>query len=343
MSNSFDPNAAAEADAGLFGLPCTPDESRVVVLPVPWAATTSYGGGAELGPETILAASRQVDLFDLETGRPYEGGIAMLPIPTDIVALHDAARVDALRVIEAGGQVGGDRELAEALLRVNAASARVNAWVYEQASRWLRAGKRIAVVGGDHSTPFGAIRAVAETVPTMGILHIDAHADLRYAYEGFEHSHASIMRNVYDRIPSIARIVQVGIRDFCEDEFEFIRASHRRVVTYFDNDLAREQADGVAWTTIVDRIVGELPMDVYVSFDVDGLDPSLCPHTGTPVPGGLTYRDACQLLRGVVRSGRRIVAVDVNEVAPGPEGDEWDGNVGARLLYKMIGWMVAKS
>jgi agmatinase len=88
-------------------------------------------------------------------------------------------------------------------------------------------------------------------------------------------------------------------------------------------------------------MVALLPRDVYVSFDVDGLDPSLCPHTGTPVPGGLSFPEACLLLRTVVESGRRIVGADLTEVAPGPDGDEWDGNVGSRVLYKLVGWMLA--
>ncbi len=113
-----------------------------------------------------------------------------------------------------------------------------------------------------------------------------------------------------------------------------------RIVTWFDPDLARERNQGMTWGEQVDRAIANLPNTVSVSFDVDGLDPALCPHTGTPVPGGLHFNEASYLVGALARSGRRIVGFDLVEVAPGPDGDEWDGNVGARLLYKLIGWML---
>jgi agmatinase len=190
---------------------------------------------------------------------------------------------------------------------------------------------------GDHAVPFGAIAAHAARHPAMGILHVDAHADLRHAYGGFTWSHASIMDNVVRRIPEVP-LVQVGVRDFCEEELDAIRAAGPRIRTFFDRELRTERLRGTSFATQVDRIVACLPEEVYVSFDIDGLDPKLCPHTGTPVPGGLDFAQACYLLAAVVASARRIVGFDLVEVAPGPDGDEWDGNVGARLLYKLIGW-----
>ncbi len=336
---SFDPGAAAAHGSGIFGLPFTEKQARVVVLPVPFAATTSYGGGAEKGPRAVFEASKQVDLFDLDTGRPYEAGIAMRKIPQDILRLHREGRALARKVIDAGGVIGASKALARALARVNTISAEVDAWVYEQTRTMLRDGKLPALLGGDHSTPFGAIRAVAERHPGLGVLHIDAHADLRRAYEGFEGSHASIMYNVVTRIPEVARLVQVGIRDFSEEEFDRIAQSEGRIRTHFDGDLARRAATGEPWSEQVRRIVADLPERVYVSFDIDGLDPTLCPHTGTPVPGGLSFVQATALLAGLATAGRTIVGVDLNEVVPGSR-DEWDGNVGARVLYKLIGWML---
>jgi len=172
----------------------------------------------------------------------------------------------------------------------------------------------------------------------MGVLHIDAHADLRRAYEGFVWSHASIMYNVATRIPQVSKLVQVGIRDYCGEELDFAKASKGRVVTHFDALLSRERAGGTPWLKQCQRIVRALPREVYVSFDIDGLDPALCPHTGTPVPGGLGFHQAFELVGELVRSGRRIVGLDLNEVAPGADGDEFDANVGARVLYKLIGW-----
>ena len=170
---------------------------------------------------------------------------------------------------------------------------------------------------------------------------MEAQADVGVAYEGFTWSHASIMHNVASRLDGVASIVQVGVRDFAEDELEAIRTSAGRIVTFFDAELARRQLEGEPWSRLVAAIARELPERVYVSFDIDGLDPSLCPHTGTPVPGGLSFHQVSMLLRAVVESGCRIVGVYVSEVTPGPAGDEWDGNVGARVLYKLIGWMLA--
>lgn len=331
---AFDPNAAASPDSGIFGLPFTPEEAKVVLVPVPFEATTSYGGGTANGPEMILEASKQVDLFDLDTGKPYEPGISMLPMPGDVREWNDAAKAIAAPIIESGGLEANP----DALKKVNEISAQMNAWVYETTKHWLAQGKIVGVVGGDHSVPFGAIKAYAEKFPNLGVLHLDAHADLRDAYEGFTWSHASIMFNVMQHVPGVKKLVQVGIRDFGEAEFEIIQNSNGRIHTFFDARLARARLDGMPWREQVDSIVQELPQHVYLSWDIDGLEPTLCPNTGTPVPGGLTFAQAVALLDGLVRAGKTIVGFDLNEVSDGGTGSEWDGNVGARLLYKMIGW-----
>jgi agmatinase len=333
---AFDPSSAALHD-GIFGLPFTPEEARVVLVPVPWEATVSYGSGTADGPAAILKASRQVDLLDRETGRPYEAGIAMLEIPAEIRRWSDEARQKAAPVIAVGGP-GEDAALQRAVAEVNALGDRMNAWVYDHVRRLLEDGKLVGIVGGDHSVPYGAIRAVAERHPGVGLLHFDAHADLRRAYEGFRWSHASIMWNVLE-LSGVARIVQVGIRDYSDEEDETIRANPDRVRVHFDPDLRRALFDGESFSRVAGRVVADLPREVYVSFDIDGLDPALCPHTGTPVLGGLSFAEVSALLRTVVDSGRRIVGFDLNEVAPDPEGrSEWDGNVGARVLYKEIGY-----
>ncbi len=333
---AFDPDGAAAEGSGVFGLPFEPEESAVVLLPVPFEATTSYGGGTSKGPRAILAASRQVDLFDVETGRPYEAGIAMLPEAAALRRWNNEGKRAAKPVIRAGG--AATPALVRAAARVNAIGERVNAHVRRETERWLDRGKLVGVVGGDHSVPFGAFEAAAARWPGLGILHFDAHADLRVAFEGFVWSHASIFHNVVARLPRVARLVQVGIRDLGMREMETIRGSRGRIVTFFAADLATRLFEGERFARIADEIVGHLPEQVWVSFDVDGLDPTLCPHTGTPVPGGLLFHEATAVLAALVRSGRRIVGFDLTEVAPGPAGDEWDANVGARLLYKLIGF-----
>lgn len=331
---AFDPDAAAPGASGIYGLPFSTDESKVVVVPVPFEATTSYGGGTSRGPAAVLEASKQVDLFDRDTGRPYAAGIAMLEIPTKIQRWNREAKTIARPVIRSGGAV--DKKTQAAVRKVNAISEKMNEWVYATTRSLLDAGKMPVILGGDHSVPFGAMRAYAERYPGMGILHLDAHADLRDAYEGFTWSHASIFHNVITKLPNVSRLVQVGVRDLGQAESRMIEQSKGRIVTFFDPDLAAAKEEGKAFARIADDIVGQLPKDVYLSWDIDGLDPTLCPGTGTPVPGGLSWNEAIGLLRAVQRAKKRIVGLDLCEVSPGET--EWDANVGARLLYKMIGF-----
>lgn len=334
LPGDFDPDAAAIAGSGIYGLPFLAEDAHVIVVPVPFEATTSYGGGAAEGPAAVLEASRQVDLFDHETGRPYERGIAMLEIPENIVRLNREAKKLAATVIERGGVV--DEKTRAAAAEVNDAGEIMNGWVFAQTSALLHAGKMPVILGGDHAVPFGAIRAWAEHRPGFGILHLDAHADLREAYEGFTWSHASIFHNVMTRIDGVAKLVQVGVRDLGQAERSMIEESGGRIVTFYDADLAGRKEEGIPFARLADAIVAELPDEIYLSWDIDGLDPTLCPGTGTPVPGGLSWNEAIGLLRAIRRANKRIIGLDLCEVAPGET--EWDANVGARLLYKMIGF-----
>jgi agmatinase len=334
--STFDPDAAAAPGAGIYGLPTTVEDAFVVIVPVPFEATTSYGGGTSKGPEAVHRASLQVDLFDHDTGRPYEAGIAMAPAAQQVIDWNDEAMALATPIIEAGGDIAGNEQLESNRERVNRIGEQLNEWVYWRSGELLRQGKLPVVLGGDHSVPFGSIRACADHYAGMGILHIDAHADLREAYEGFTCSHASIFHNVMTKIAGVGKLVQVGIRDLSNRENEMIERSNGRIVTFFDSDLSARKDEGVPFARIADDIVAELPDNVYLSWDIDGLDPYLCPSTGTPVPGGLDWNEAVGLLRALSRAGKRIVGLDLCEVAPGES--EWDANVGARLLYKMIGF-----
>ncbi len=352
---SFDPNAAASPDSGLFGLPFTPEQSALVIVPVPFDATTSYGGGASEGPAAVLEASKQVDLLDHHFGNFYERGISMLDIPEAIADTSRTARTLAQRIIEAGGATEMD---AGDIREIDDACRRCNEYTHDEFTRILRSGKVPGLLGGDHSTPYGAIRACVEHVSHLakhgdaaaqeglGILHIDAHLDLRKHFEGFRYSHASIMRNVLDDFggpagggEGVTRLVSVGIRDYCEEEAEYVARHPERVRVKYDDDLVQLAWAGTSWPEVCALILADLPPCVYVSFDIDGLDPSLCPHTGTPVPGGLSFHQAVALLVALSESGRRVIGFDLNEVCPGPnpEEPEWDANVGARVLYKLCG------
>jgi agmatinase len=340
---SFDPNAPAQPGSGIFGLPHSREEALVVLVPVPWEATTSYGGGAAEGPRAIFDASMQVDLFDLDVDRPYQHGIHMLPIPSEVTAWNEEGKAAAAKVIERGG-AGDDPELGRAIDRVNALSEKVNEHVEREVLQLLEAKKVVGVVGGDHSVPYGALRAMAKQLKRrFGVLHFDAHSDTRDAYEGFAHSHASIMHNVLEGIPEVEKLVQVGIRDVCEAEVRYCDAQGARVAVFYDRSIARRKMEGEPFVQIAREIAAALPNEVWISFDIDGLDPRYCPHTGTPVPGGLELHEAVAVIREVVRTGKKIVGFDLNEVAPNPsnEDDEWDGNVGARLLYKLVGFTLA--
>lgn len=337
----------ALANSGLFGLPFTADQAKLHLLPIPWETTTSYGRGAGLGPSAILRASHQVDLFDFDTGEAWKAGYFMEEISDEWTErgreLKEKAQ-ERLEFLESGEESESEQAI---LNEINAASNELNAWVESQAAEKLKAGKLVGLIGGDHSTPFGLIKAVADhTKGDFGILHIDAHADLRVAYQGYEHSHASIMYNVTEKVrPRV--LVQVGIRDFSRDERTYSEARRAkdgsvgsgRIVTHYDRGLKRRLESGESFSSIAKSIVSDLPSNVYVSFDIDGLEPDLCPNTGTPVPGGLTFDHAASLIAAIAESGRKIVGFDLNEVAePEPGAGEWDANVGARMLFKLCGW-----
>ena len=328
----FDPDAAGQPGSGIFGLPHTRPEARIVLLPVPFDATTSYGNGTAAGPSAIYDASMQVDLYDRRMGRIYERGIFMEPESEKIASLSAQARKLAVPIIEQGG--AGDEDAA-AVAKILSAGEQVNAFTYEHTKRVLAEGKIPGLVGGDHSTPLGAIRACAEQAGSLGILHLDAHMDFRDAYEGFVYSHASIMFNVLSKIPQVTKLVQVGIRDFGEGEMDFGIEQGKRVHTYYDDQWAQAMAEGTPFVQLAREAVAQLPERVYVSFDIDALDPALCPHTGTPVPGGLSFNHAALILDALKTSGKKVVGFDLVEVCPGET--EWDANVGARVLYKLCG------
>jgi agmatinase len=335
----FDPNAAPDADSGVFGLPHEEKDAALVLLPVPWEATTSYGGGTSKGPAAIYAASGQVDIFDGDVVKPYTPGIFMRPESKEVRAWNKTAKAAAQKVIKVGGNIGDRKDLQKALKTANDLGGKLNEWVRRETKALMAAGKIVGVVGGDHSIPYGAFQAAAETHGQFGLLHFDAHSDTRVAYEGFVWSHASIMYNALENIPQISKIVQVGIRDYCEQEHEFLLSLGDRAKVFFDRELAARRFKGEAWAKTADEIIAALPEKVWVTFDIDGLDPRFCPHTGTPVPGGQEFSEVNYLLGALAKSGRTIMGFDLVEVSPAPGGkDEWDANVGMRLLYKLVAW-----
>lgn len=342
---AYNPSDVGCCNGNYFGMPFSPEESRLVLVSAPWGVTASYGGGQSYAPDAIIKASTQLDFYDPVSRDEWKKGIATVPIDYSIQDADSLLRSDAKKVIkflEEGGTIFDSSMLSTRRARVNMGSAEVNCKIYEQTSEWLDKGKLVGLVGGDHSTPLGFIKALGERNSEMGILHIDAHADLREAYEGFRYSHASIMYNVLKEVEAVKKIVQVGVRDYCDDEVALVEASEGRVVQFDDYLLAAARFEGKSWAEQCDEILAHLPEKVYISFDIDGLSADNCPGTGTPVTGGLGFNQALYLLDKVCRSGRRIIGFDLVEVAQDDKEGEWNANVGARMLYKLCG-LILKS
>jgi agmatinase len=271
------------------------DTAKVVILPVPYEATTSFGAGTGAGPAAILEASRYIELYDQELDAdPYEVGIATLPA----LSLTGEGPREAIREL---------REAYDALL--DAAP-----------------GKFVVMLGGEHSITSAPILAWADRLggERLSVLQIDAHTDLRAEYEGSPYSHASVMARVHERCD----IAAVGIRALTREERELARGSDS-IHLFFADDIHT----GDAW---MDRVLETLGPKVYITFDVDGFDPSLVPSTGTPEPGGLQWYPVMKLLRRVFTE-REVVSADIVELAPIPGLAAPDFLV-AKLLYKMIGY-----
>lgn len=335
----FDPNGVGHRGR-LFGLPFTPETAKVVIIPVPWDVTVSYTAGTSGGPMAVLEASSQIDYFLRDIPDAWKIGIAMEPISSQLAERSASLRTHVelyIEWLEAGNSPDALPEEFKGLLQeVDEASRYLNKWLAETANNHLEQGKIVGVLGGDHSSPLGLMQALSRIHDNFGILQIDAHADLRVAYEGFTFSHASIMTNALELSP-MQRLVQVGVRDYSESEKATVDMSKGRILSFYDQALKEEQFSGKTWREQCGQIIDALPENVYISLDIDGLDPKLCPNTGTPVPGGFELDAVLYLVQQLVASGRQIIGFDLCEVAPGPE-NEWDGNVGARALYGLASW-----
>lgn len=346
----FNPNEACAPNNHYFGFPYYYDECPLVLVSVPWDVTTSYRAGAAHGPQAILDASVQLDFFDFEIPDAWKLGIGTYPVEESrpIAELSAKMRPVAERQIAfsegrlkrySQARREADRRLLEESCQ------RTNAWLEAVCDGILQENRYAAVVGGDHSSPYGLLKALSHVHEAFGILHLDAHADLRKAYEGFTFSHASIMYNAL-QLKQVMKLVQVGVRDVCQDEQDYAASQGSRVKQFPDIDLHKRLYQGETWHTLCEEIISALPEKVYVSFDIDALQPSLCPHTGTPVPGGLDFAQVRYLLSLLRQSGKRIIGFDLSEVAPAPtlprqQPDEWDGNVGARVLYMLSNTLLA--
>lgn len=340
----FDQNGPSNPNNNIFGLTFSEEEARLVILPVPWEVTVSFGAGTARAGEHVQKAALQVDLFDADYPDAWKQGYFIRETDRKILMKSDYLRKEAelyIDYISKGEDVNKNQFMCKSLKEINEGSNLLNTWVYEKAIDILNKGKLLALLGGDHSTPLGYFKAIAEKHGDFGILQIDAHCDLRKSYEGFTYSHASIMYNALNEIPQLSRLVQVGVRDYCLEEKEYIDANSNRVHTFFDKDIKEQLYEGQTWRAICDQIVEHLPAKVFLSFDVDGLDPKLCPSTGTPVQGGFETEEIFYLIKQLLKTGRQLIGFDLNEI--GVSENDWDANVGARILFKLCNFLVASN
>ncbi len=244
------------------------ETARVVVVPVPFDGTTCYRPGTREGPQAIIDASRNLELYDAELRRsPYRVGIHTLQAVEPVMG-------------NAAGMVDRTEQVTGHLLDQN---------------------KFVVTLGGDHLTSIGVIRAFAKRHPGLSVLQIDAHADLREEYEGSPLSSATIMRRVLDVCP---RTAQVGIRSLSEPEAQLVE--ERKLPMWLASDIHAQTLRGQrGW---IDDVVAALGDEVYVTIDIDAFDPSLVPGTGTPEPGGLTWYDVIDLLTAVTARKRVVGA-----------------------------------
>jgi agmatinase len=339
--SNFDPNSVGNPNNNIFGLPFTEDDAKLVILPVPWEVTVSYGAGTARAAEHVFKASLQVDLFDPDTIDGWKHGFYMRTPDKKILLKSDYLRKEAelyIDYISRGEEVGINKFMCKSLKDINEGSKMMNEWVYNQTKELLAKDKLVGLLGGDHSIPLGYFKALAEKHGEFGILQIDAHCDFREGYEGFIYSHASIMYNALNEVPELKKIVQVGVRDFSEGEFNFVKENNNRVATFYDQTIKERRYDGESWKNIADEIIGNLPDKVHISFDIDGLDPKLCPGTGTPVAGGFETEEVMYLFKKLVASGKQLIGFDLVEIGLGDT--DWNANVGARLLFRMCNLLV---
>ena len=268
------------------------ESSRVAVLPVPYDFSTSYQGGTRWGPAAILAASRNMEVWDDELGATYQAGI------------HTLAELEPTAL--------GPTEMVQRV---------------EHAFDWiLNAGKLPVMLGGEHSISAGAVRSLLKKYPKLSVLQLDAHADMRDTYLDSPDSHACVMRRIRELCPAAS----VGIRSLSEEEAQFLKAHPAPI--WSTRNFRKLKGD---WKAIVDALTD----DVFITFDLDGLDPAYLPGTGTPEPGGLDWFEASDLI-GAVAAKKRIVGFDVVELAPLP-GNVASDFLAARMTYRMIGHLLA--
>ncbi len=279
---------------GLPGQLAEFEKSEFVILPVPYEQTTTYQVGTKHGPQAMIAASQEVETFDEELEfEACQAGICTLE-PLEVTAADP-------------------REMLER--------------IHQTIRRLIDKGKKVVMIGGEHTISIGAVRAFREKYPNLCVLQLDAHADLRDTYQENKYSHACVMH----RIGEICPFVGMGIRNISREEHEFIQQSKTDI--FFAQDLKNLNR----WK---EKVLDRLGPNVYLTFDLDFLDPSIMPSVGTPEPGGLLWYETLDFLKELV-SKKDVVAFDLVELCPIP-GLVAPDFLAAKLIYKIISYIVAK-
>lgn len=337
---NFNPNGVGLHNGHFIGLPFDQEDAQIILIPAPWDLTVSSGIGTHSGPQNILESSYQLDLYDEYVPDAWKIGIFLKATDKQLLTQNNQLRPIAENYIVAlESQEEISEELRTQVSDINVACRGMVDRLESQCLAVLQNSKLFGLIGGDHSIALAGISACAKKYDSFGILQIDAHMDLRNAYEDFTYSHASIFYNAMQN-ESISQLVQVGIRDFCQEEVDFATMQQQRIKQFSDKQIQSALFEGKSFKQVCHSIIEQLPKKVYISFDIDGLMPVYCPNTGTPVPGGLSFNQAKFLIEQLVESGRKIIGFDLCEVAG--LGNSYDGNVGARVAYYLSNYM-AKS
>jgi agmatinase len=267
------------------------ETSRIAVLPVPYDFTTTYVTGTRNGPGAIIEASTHMELYDEELGREtYQVGI----YTHQPIAVSDKKPEEMLRMVA------------------------------ETVSSDLNSDRLPVTLGGEHSISIGVVRELLKVYPDMSVLQLDAHADLRDAYEGTPYNHACVGR----RISELCPLVQVGIRSMCKEEADFKRSS--KVITISDYEIKGNK-------TALSDAINALTDHVYLTLDLDVLDPAIMPAVGTPEPGGLNWFETIQFLK-LLSERKKIVSFDVVELCP-QAGNVAPDFLAAKLIYRIMGYI----
>jgi agmatinase len=269
-------------------------QAKAVILPVPYDSTSEWRSGSRHGPQAIIDASEYLELYDLELDREiYKVGISTLP------------RVEPL--------LSSPQDMIDR--------------VYKIVKDLIRKGKLVVLLGGEHSLSLGAVRAFKEAFPTLSVLQLDAHADLRDEYLGTKYGQACVMRRIFEICP----ICQVGLRSLSWEEKQF--STQKKLKSLYMSDL-------LSSTTPTDWITDSLSQDVYITVDADVLDPSIMPAVGTPEPDGMSWRQIMDIVKAVTLH-KHVVGFDLMEFCPA-EGPLSCAFLLAKLAYRLIGCAVSQ-